>query len=320
MTDHPWPDLSIERSFFDPASIELVDAPDASEETLAKLSRDVVAIATCWGEVTEGVIRAAQNCKLICRLGIGLNNIDIQTATELGIPVTNIPDYCIEEVADHTLAMILGLTRNIAFFHYRTKRDEYDLAAGPKMNRLRGQRLGLIGFGRIGRAVRERAVAFGFDVVAHTSSANDHGTGCQMVSLDELLGTSDIISLHAPLNQETGHLIDAEAIQSMKRGVILINTSRGPLIDSDALQAGIESGQISGAGLDVFDLEPPNLSDPLYQRENVIVTPHAAFVSQESVIELRERVANQILAMTRGETPENIVNAKELTMPRSQTD
>ena len=313
ITDHPWPDLEIENEILASASVELIDAPNAEEETLCRLASDAVAIATCWGEVTEKVIRSATACQLICRMGIGLNNIYIPTASELGIPVTNVPDYCVEEVADHTLALLLALTRNVGFFHLRTKSGEYDLATGPKMKRLRGRRLGLIGFGRIGQEVYHRALSFGFDVVAHSPSGNDNDTGCRMVSLDELLSTSDIISLHAPLTETTTHLIDSEAIILMKRGVVLINTSRGPLIDFDALSTAIETGHVGKAGLDVFAPEPPDLSDPLYQHENVIVTPHAAFVSEESVIELRQRVARQILAMLHGETPENVVNASELS-------
>ena len=312
ITDHPWPDLDIETKILAPQDVELVDAPDADEETLVSLAADVDVIITCWGEVTERVIRSAKNCRLICRMGIGLNNIDIPTASELGIPVSNVPDYCIAEVADHTFALLLAMTRNVAFFHMRTKQHEYDLSAGPPMYRLSRRRLGLIGFGRIGRAVYERALAFGLDVVAHSESGNDYATNCQMVSLNELLTTSDIISLHAPLNEDTTHLLDSEAFEKIKSGTILINTSRGPLIDADALEAALASGKIAGAGLDVFEPEPPDLTLPLYHHENVIVTPHAAFVSEESVIELRERVADQILALLDGETPENIVNSEQL--------
>lgn len=312
ITDHPWPTSDIESRILNPQNIEIIDAPDDSEETLAQLATEADVIATCWGEVTERVIRSAKRCRLICRMGIGLNNIDIRTASELGIPVTNVPDYCIAEVADHTLALLLAMQRNVAFFHLRTKRGEYDLSAGPAIKRLSQMRFGLIGFGRIGQAVYQRAVAFGLDVVAHSASSSDYGTGCQMVSFEELVQTSNIVSLHVPLTDETRHLIGVRAFHQMRQGTLLINTSRGPLIDPEALDAALVSGKIAGAALDVFEPEPPDLTLPLYQHENVIVTPHAAFVSEESVIELRERVAHQILALLNGETPENIVNAREL--------
>ncbi len=316
VTDHPWLDLDVERSILEPLNIEIVDAPDGDEETLCRLSGGVFAIAACWAKVTEKVIRQATRCKIICRMGIGLDNIDIETATELGIPVTNVPDYCIEEVADHAVGLVLALARNIGFYHLRTKHSEYDLSAGPPMHRLRGRRLGLIGFGRIGREVYQRAIAFGLDVVACTPSRNSHGTDCEMVSLEELIATSDIISLHAPLTEQTRHLIDESSIQKMKPGVVVVNTSRGPLIDPDALKRGLEQGIIAGAGLDVFEPEPPDLSCSLYQSERVIVTPHAAFVSEESLIDLRTSTANQIAAMLNQEVPGNVVNPAVLSSAR----
>ncbi|MEW4489750.1 C-terminal binding protein [Thalassoglobus sp. JC818] len=309
ITDHPWTELDIESKILSEESLEIVDAPDDSEETLANLAEDVIAIATCWGQVTKTVIESASDCRLICRMGIGLDNIDVDFATSQGITVTNIPDYCIPEVADHTLALLLAIERNAAFFHLRTKRGEYDLASGPPMKRLAGRRLGLIGFGRIGQAVRARAESFGLEVVAYTPSGNDYGTGCTMVSLEEVLATSEYISLHVPLKDDTQNIIDSQAISAMKPGAVLINTSRGGLVDPEALLQGLKSGKLSGAGLDVFSPEPPDITDELYQREDVVATPHAAFVSEEALIELRERVAHQIVAMVRGEQPENIVNA-----------
>ncbi|QDT34957.1 C-terminal binding protein [Thalassoglobus polymorphus] len=308
ITDHPWPELEIEENLLRAAGIEIVDAPNDAEATLIDLAQDVFAIATCWAEVTEPVIRAAKSCKLICRMGIGLDNINLKVASELEILVTNVPDYCVEEVADHTLGLMLALTRNIGFFHQRTKQGEYNLKAGPPMHRLSEQRLGLIGFGHIGREVFQRAKAFGLDVAAHTPSGNDYGTGCPMLSLDEILFTSDILSLHAPLSDATHHLINDSTVNQLKAGVILINTSRGSLIDPAALLRGLQTGKIAGAGLDVFEPEPPDLHDELYRQENVIATPHAAFVSEESVDELRMRVTKQILAVFNGEPPQNIVN------------
>jgi len=312
VTDHPWPGLEIEQRRLAPFGVELIDAPAADEATLSRLAADVEAIATCWAQVTAKVIESARECRVICRLGIGLDNIDIPTATAHGIPVTNIPDYCVEEVADHALSQLLSLSRNLPFFHLRTKRGEYDLKSGPPMHRLRGRTLGLIGLGRIGQAVFTRARAFGLNVMAFTPSGNDHGTGCRMVELAELYRTSDLISIHAPLSPATRHLVDREAFALMRPGVLLANTSRGPLIDVDALWEAIQSGQVMGAALDVFEPEPPDLALPLYRSEKTLITPHAAFVSEESVVELRERVCGQILAVLSGETPENIVNREVL--------
>lgn len=313
ITDHPWPGTEIERKILEPYSVEIIDAPAEDEETLSRLAKDVDAIACCWAEVTAAVIQAARNCRVICRMGIGLDNIDITAATENGILVTNIPDYCVEEVADHAMGLLLALARNIGFYHLRTKQGEYDLPAGPTMHRLRGRTLGLIGFGRIAQGVFHRARSFGLEVVATSASGNDFGSGCRMVTLDELLRSSDMISVHAPLTAETENLLNADSFSRMKQGTLIVNTSRGGLIDPDALWNAIQSGQVAGAGLDVLEPEPPDLSLPLYRDERVIVTPHAAFVSEESVTELRQRVAGQVVAVLNGENPENIVNPDVLS-------
>lgn len=308
ITDHPWPKLDLEDRLLGDRGVQIIDAPAEDEATLAELASDVDVIATCWAQVTRHVIESAPKCKLVARMGIGLDNIDIVAANEHGMLVTNVPDYCVDEVADHTLGLILALTRNIGFFHLRTKQAEYALENGPQMHRLNTLRLGLIGFGRIGQAVYHRARGFGFEIVATSSSNNPRGTDCQMLSLDEVIETSDIVSLHVPLTDATQHLLDRVRLEKMKRGAMLVNTSRGGLIDPDALEVVLRNGHLAGAGLDVFEPEPPNLSDDLYTNERVIITPHAAFVSQEAVHDLRERVCGQILAVVAGDTPQNIVN------------
>jgi len=312
ITDHPWPGIEIEQEILAPYGVDIIDAPDGSEATLSRLAVDVDAIATCWAKVTSKVIESATNCRIVCRMGIGLDNIHIPTATRLGILVTNIPDYCVEEVADHALAMLLSITRDVAFFHLRTKVKEYSLQAGPPMHRLKGRTLGLVGFGRTAQAVYHRAKAFGLNVIASTPSRQDYGTGCQMVDFEQLLAESDYLSLHSPLTDKNRHLFNAETLKKTRPGVVIVNTSRGALIDAAALWEAIQSGQVAGAGLDVFDPEPPELNDPLYQDERVVVSPHAAFVSEESLVELRQRVAHQIAAVLTGETPENVRNPEVL--------
>jgi D-3-phosphoglycerate dehydrogenase len=307
-TDRAWPDTSIEREILAEAGAELVEATATDEATLASLAGDVDAIITNWARVSTPVVRAAKRCRVICRSGIGLDNIDVKTATTLGIPVTNIPDYCVNEVADHALALLLACARQIAFFHHRTKQGEYRLQAGASMPRLAGKVLGLIGLGRIGRSLAARARAVGFELVAHTSSGSAHGGDCRMVGLDELLAVSDFVSLHAPLNPATLHLMRLPQFERMKRSAYLINTSRGGLIDHVDLATALERNLIAGAALDVFEPEPPDLSQPLFCDERVIVTPHAAFVSEESLIELRTRVARQVVDVLLGRRPECVVN------------
>lgn len=315
-TDRAWPDTAIEREVLAQVGAELIEAPDTREATLCALAADADAIATNWAPVIEAVVRAARCCRVICRTGIGLDNIAVATATELRIPVTNIPDYCVGEVADHALALLLACARNIAFFNGRTKRGEYNLQAAPSMPRLAGKRLGLVGLGRIGRNLAGKARALGLDVCASTASGADHGTGCQMLPFDDLLATSDFVSLHVPLVDATRHLFALPQFERMKRSAYLINTARGGLVDHADLWKALERNLIAGAALDVFEPEPPDLSTPLMRDERVIVTPHAAFVSCESLIELRTRVARQIADVLSGRRPECVVNPEVYDLAR----
>lgn len=312
LTDRAWPDSNIERQILSTIDAELIEAPAGDEATLCSLAGPVDAIMTNWAKVTPQVIRTATRCQVVCRLGIGLDNIAVDTATELRIPVTNIPDYCVMEVADHALALLLACARKITFFHHRTKQGEYRLQAGPAMHRLRGQVLGLVGLGRIAQNLIPKARALGLQVVAHTSSGNDHGTDVPMVSFDELLAQSDYISLHAPATPQSRGMFRLPQFARMRRGAYLINTSRGALIDEADLWTALQKNLIAGAALDVFEPEPPNLSQPLFRDERVIVTPHAAFVSEESLAELRTRVATQVVEVLSGRRPENVINPQVL--------
>jgi D-3-phosphoglycerate dehydrogenase / 2-oxoglutarate reductase len=308
LTDRAWPDAAIERKILAEVGAELIEAPDVLESTLISLTGDVDAIIANWAPVTARVIDGAARCRVISRSGIGLDNIDVARASERGIAVTNIPDYCVNEVADHTLALLLACARQVAFFHFRTKQGEYCLQAAPPMPRLVGKTLGLIGMGRIGQQVARRAAAFGMRVVAHTASGRARVDDCPMLSLDALLAESDFVSLHAPLTSATRRMLGLPQFERMKRTAWLINTARGGLIDHDGLAQALRNDLIAGAALDVFDPEPPNLAEPLFRDERVIVTPHAAFVSREALVELRTRVARQVAAVLRGERPENLVN------------
>ena len=308
LTDRAWPDFRLERDILKQINAAVIEAPDHDEPTLVDLARDVDAIGACWAQVTESVIQAAPRCRTVARFGIGLDNIAVATATRLGIPVTNVPDYCVEEVSDHALALLLACARKVAFFHLRTKYGEYNLQQGPPLRRLAGQTLGLVGLGRIAKSLVPKARALGLNVIAHTRSSNPHQTGCQMVSFDDLLGRSDYISLHLPLSDASHHRFGTPEFQKMKRTAYLINTSRGPLIDHNALFEALEQNLIAGAALDVFEPEPPDLGHPLYQHERVIVTPHVAFLSEESLIALRTAATQQIADVLQGNRPRNVVN------------
>jgi len=310
-TDFPWADVDVERDILDAVDCEIVVSPDNKEGTLERLAPGVDVILTCWAQVTARVIDAAGRCRHIARTGIGLDNIDVKHATERGILVTNVPDYCIHEVAEHALALVFALARNIAGYHLATKAGRYDLVAGLPVERVSGKTLGVIGLGQIGKLLAAKAAAAGMHVVG-TNRSGTPVSGVDMLPLEELLATSDYVSVQAPLNPHTRHLINGETLARMKPTAFLINTSRGGLVDHAALAEALAAGQIAGAALDVQDPEPPDLSQPPYNDPRVIVTPHVAFVSSEATHELRTRVGRQAAAFLRGETPENVVNPSVL--------
>jgi D-3-phosphoglycerate dehydrogenase len=306
-TDYPWADIQLEQSILAEVDCEIIVSPDNKEATLAGLAPGVDTILTCWAPVTAKVIDAADRCRHIARTGIGLDNIDVKRATERGIVVTNVPDYCINEVAEHTLALIFALGRNIAGYHLATKHGQYDLVAGLPAERISGKTLGIIGVGQIGKILAKRALAVGMRVVG-TNRSRNVPEGVEWLPFDDLLSVSDYVSVQAPLTPETRHLINRESLERIKPTAYLINTSRGGLVDHAALAEALAENRIAGAGLDVQDREPPDLSQPPYNDPRVIVTPHVAFYSSQATEELRTRVAHQAAAFLRGERPENVVN------------
>lgn len=315
ISDYSWPDVEIEREVLAQAGAELVVAPADDRETLRRLAASVDAIMTCWAPIPAEVIEAVENCRVVARLGIGLDNIDVAFCTRRGIPVTNVPDYCQLEVAEHTLALLLALARNIGIFHQDARNGVYARDHGPPLQRLAGRTLGLVGLGRIGRAVAERASALGLEVVATRRDLSRPAGTIPLLPLPELLERSDFVSLHLPLDDENAGMIGAAELAMMKPGSFLINTARGGLIDSQALSVALDSGQLAGAALDVQDPEPPPLDAPPYNHPHVIVTPHAAFVSEQSLLDLRTRASNQVVQCLRGEVPDNLVNP-EILDPR----
>jgi D-3-phosphoglycerate dehydrogenase len=312
LTDFAWPDLEIERAILAEYDAELVVSPSGDPAVLVKLAPDADAIMTNWVDVRAEVIAAATKCRIISRLGIGLDCIDVREATKRGIPVTNVPDYCLTEVAEHTLALLLALARKVHVFHANAHAGKYDLSAGFPLRRIAGQTLGIIGLGNTGRQVALRALALGLRVIATSRSQRDPLPHAQYVSLEELLRESDFVTLHVPLNKDTRRLIGADQLAQMKHSAFLINTARGGLIDHQALAAALAKGALAGAALDVQDPEPPDLTLPPWNDPRVIVTPHAAFYSTESVDELRRRASHQVGMRLAGGRPENVVNPEVL--------
>ena len=320
ITDYVWPSTDPEREVLEAAGIELVVAPDDSEATLVALAIDVDAIMFCFAQVTGQVLESATNCKIAARYGIGVDNVDIPKATELGIVVTNVPDYCMDEVTDHALGMILALNRRLGPHTRSVLSGGWDsVVLNQPMHRTRGATLGIVGFGRIGRSLANKAVGFGMNILTYDPLIKPgvQLDGVSAVSFDDLLRESDFISLHVPLIPSTENLISTPQLAKMKPGSILINCARGGLIDEDALAASLQNGHIAGAGLDVVEPTPPDPSSPLMTQENVIITPHTAFFSQASTLELERRTAAEVVRVLNGEIPENLINPDVLGTARS---
>lgn len=312
VTDYAWADLEVERGILGAAGVELVAAPDGEEETLAGLAEGASGILTCWAQTTRRVIEAAlPDLKVVTRYGVGLDNIDVAFATGQGVPVAYVPDYCMVDVAEHTMALLLALSRKVARFDRLVREGAWDIQAGLPLNRLTGRTLGLVGFGRIAREVASRAGAFGLKVVAFSPSLAPERAaefGVEAAGLDALLEGSDFVSVHCPSTEATRGLIGAAALARMKPTACLINTSRGDIVDEAALADALESGRIAGAALDVRAQEPPGAGDRLVGLDRAIHTPHAAFYSAESLVELRERAAWETRRVLEGGEPENLVN------------
>ena len=307
ITDYAWPDLAIEKAILESIDAEVVVPEATSEAALIEAAKGCDAILTNWAQTTREVIESASNCKIVSRMGIGLDNIDVDYCTENGIPVTNVPDYCLTEVAEHTLAMIFALGRNVAHYHWRTQSGIYQLQDGPTLRRLEGQTLGVVGLGQIGQQVAQKAKCLGFRVLG-TGRTPKSVEGVQWRDFPSLLNESDYVSLHCPLTPETAGMMDEKAFSQMRSSAFLINTARGGIVDHQALADALDHNKLAGAALDVQTPEPPNLEIPPYNDPRVIVTPHAAFVSEESLENLRRRAATQVSDCLTGKTPESVVN------------
>ena len=321
ITDYVWPNIDIEKKLIEKKGYELIVSPTSNVDTLKKLVRDVDAILFCFADINKDVLDAAINCKVACRYGIGVDNIDIERATELGIVITNIPDYCLDEVSDHVMAMLLNLNRAIIPHYEKVKQGLWNtVKKEERIRRLNQSTLGIIGYGRIGKKVALKAKSFGINIIAFDPllKEDDKEYCVKSVDFDHLIRNSDFITLHIPLIETTKHLIGKKEIEAMKNNVIIINAARGGLIDEVSLIDGLNSGKILGIGLDVMEGPEPTASNPLFGFENVIVTPHTAYFSQESNEELQERVVGEAFRVLSGLKPENLINSKVIGKTRAK--
>jgi D-3-phosphoglycerate dehydrogenase len=314
VSDSVFPNLDPAREVLSTIGASLVMASANTPEAIMRVAGDADALLVTYAKITADMIERMPRCKIVSRFGIGVDNVDLAAATRKGIVVTKVPDYCIDEVSDHALALLLTLARKIPMVNAQVHGGTWHMPSVVPIHRLRSSVLGLVGFGRIPQLVAPKAQAFGLRVVAYDPFVPDEvfaKLGVERVEFPELLKTSDFVSIHSPLLPETRGLFNADVFKQMKPTAYVINTARGPIVDEAALAAALDAKQIAGAGLDVMADEPPKGS-PLIGRDDVVITPHTSFYSEESLVELQVKASQEVVAVLSGHPPRNPVNPEVL--------
>lgn len=303
---HGFRDLAPERAVLEPLGITVVDGRELDVHDRLTAVRTADALLIQYFDLDASLIQSLERCRVIGSYGVGYDQIDIAAAARRGIPVLHVPDYGTEEVSDHALALLLAGARGLALLGQGTRRGEWSPTAAGPLHRLRGQTLGIVGFGRIGRRVAAKARAFGIRVIAAdpylpASVFADHSV--EPRPLDRLLAEADYVSLHVPLTPETRGLVGAVALAQMKPRAFLINVARGPVVDEGALVHALDGGHLAGAGLDVLAVEPPAPDHPLLRHPRVLVTPHSAWYTEEAMADLQRLLAEDVARVLGGQPP-----------------
>lgn len=315
VTDYGFPDLRPEEEVLGAIGASVVSSQCRTETEVADLCAQADAVLTQWAPVTAAAIERMERCRVIVRYGIGVDKVDLDAARARGIPVVNVPDYAIEEVADHTLALLLASVRKIPQVVTRVRQGEWNIAPCRPIIGLQGKRLGVAGFGNIARAVVKRAQAFGVEAIGYDPYVGEEAfreRGVRKVDWEELLTESDLLSVHLPLNAATRHLLGDEAFAKMKPSAFLVNTSRGGVIDSASLERAVREGRLAGAALDVLEEEPIAPDSPLLKLEQVLITSHCAWYSESSLVRLQHYAALEVKRVLEGGKPLHIVNGVSL--------
>jgi D-3-phosphoglycerate dehydrogenase len=313
VSDYDYPDLEIERSVLEPIGAEVIGLKCNTGEELAELAADADAILQQYAKINRSTIEKLKNCKVICRYGTGVDIVDVQAAYDNGMLVTNVPDYCIEEVADHTIAMGMMLLRRIPMYYRASRSGKWHWSAsGGSIHRFRASIWGLIGLGRIAQNIARKLNVFGFDVIAYdpyVSKGFMATHGVRKVELDELFSTANVVDVMCPYTPETHHIVNADSFDKMRTDAVLVNCSRGKCVDNTALYEALVEGKIASAGLDDTEEEPakqknwtPDMN-PLFTLDNCFITPHSAYVSDQSLVECRHVAAENAKAVLLGQPP-----------------
>lgn len=313
ITDYQYENINTERALIEGAGHTLLAYQEKAPERLIPLLRDADAIVTQYSSIDRSVIESLAHCKMIIKYGIGVNNIDVDAATERGIYVCNVPDYGVEEVSDHAVTMLLALCKKLPVLAAALRRGDWGYSSVVPLYRLCECTVGLVGFGRIPQTVARKLFGFGMKLLAYDPWGSEERAkelNVTLADMDTIYAEADFISLHCPLTKETTHMINTEALRKMKSTAFLINTARGPIIEETALIAALRNGEIAGAGLDVFENEPVAADNPLLGMENVIATPHSAWYSETAIAALQRKVAEEVVNVLGGNHPFHNVNLR----------
>ena len=318
ITDFGFPHVDQERALLEAAGAEVVTAQCRTAADVIATAQEADVLLVQWAPIDRSVVTALSRCRLIVRYGIGVDNVDLQAAGERGIPVCNVPDYCIDEVADQTLALALALARQLPQTDAAVRGGTWKIMPPGRIPGFRETVFATAGFGRIARAVLTRAAAFGFITAAYdpfVAESEFTAARVRRLTLDTLISESGVLSLHLPLNAETRHLINARTLSRMRADAVIVNTARGGLIDTQALAAALEARTLAGAGLDVFETEPLPADHPLRRAPNTLLTSHTAWYSAASIPALQRRTAQTAVRFLAGQTLQNVVNQSFLAPP-----
>jgi D-3-phosphoglycerate dehydrogenase len=313
LSDQKTVDPRTQSEILEAAGVEVQVLEGKTEEAVIEAVRDADGmIVDSVTPVTARVLASSETLSVVGRAGIGVDNVDLEAAAEEGITVVHVPDYCLDEVSTHALSLLLACVRNVPLHDRRVKAGTWDWQEGAPLRRMRGRTLGLAGFGGIARRLASKLRAFGMDVIAYDPNVKatemDH-YGVEKVGFEGLLDRLDYLSVHVPLFEESRGMFSTDEFERMTDDAIVVNTARGGVVDGDALLEALESGEVERAGLDVLESEPPDPDDPLVAREDVVVSPHTAWYSEESRRDLSRSVASDVAAVVNGEEPTNPVDA-----------